>query len=176
MEYLENQEVVYGIQEAGIWSKVHKLVKACGGEVEDHFQEIVAQAIEVVADDPTLLDQEPGYLLQRAMWEAQKHYRQINHTYMKQAHNYQTLSMDRESGTGSTLHQMLSDTPNLDDAIDRAWLADRVRSEAQRFEQGVEMVDLLSQGWSYAEIAETLDISKGTISYRVRKIREAIAG
>jgi len=183
---------VFGVEAAGFWSRAWK--NSYGGKsysgqnsmledvssvvneaVVNRFQEIVLAACETVAEDPSITEQEPGYLLQRATWVAQNKRRRLDQTYMVKTHGLSQIDIDAEiehDEGSSTLAEALPDQ-RKDFSDDMRLSVQQMVSELHGTRR--EIAVMLMDGLSQVAIAEHLGVSKAAISYHVKKLRAHFA-
>jgi len=174
-ESLENLFVGYlefqfaGIEDAGFWSKAWNLFYKYGEDLEDCYQQVLTETVDLVVNEPEVAEQGAGYLLQRATWRAMNEMRRLQNTYIKNARNIQVTSLDVEDRTGRTKRERVS-TPMVDVELKVA-----VRQVVEKLDpKDAEIARLLMDGYQKSEVAELLGVTPAAISYRVRKLRVAL--
>lgn len=170
-----NNPVMHGIQEKGIWAKAHKLFRRFEGVIystynqdvlNDYYQEIVLAIAEAVVKDPEILEQKPGYLLQLAEWRVSNKMRSRKKTYYR---DIDEINVDGDwfEKRGAAV---ASDTAADYDTSITVRQVVATLSEYDR-----QVAQMLMQGYSKSEIARHLEVTPPAISYRVGKLRSALA-
>ena len=90
---MENNTVVYGINEKGIWKQAHAIARQFGVEPQDAFNEIVVQALEVTVKNHDIIEKGAAYLLVAASNNTRNAFSKLYHTYQEQ-HGKTTVSYD----------------------------------------------------------------------------------
>jgi len=162
-----------GIESRGFWAKAWKLSRTTGEDVEDCYQEIVLAATEIVAENPEITEQQPGYLLNRATWKAQNTINRRNHTYLRQAHNYQVLSLDEPNNQGDgeiADHHEAVAAPVVDQDTVIA-----VRQVVEGLDEKLASVaTMLMRGMSKSNIAREMGVSPAAVTGYVKKLQAAM--
>ena len=158
-----------GIKDAGFWGKAWWLNQRYGEALEDMYQEIVLAAIEMVQTKPEVLTQGPGYLLQVATWRAQNAVRKYRSTYLAQMHSITLTSLDVEDKTGSTKAERV-ETPMVDLEMKVA-----IKQVVTKLDpKDAEIARYLMDGYTKAEVARLVGVTKAAITYRLRNLKKAM--
>jgi len=159
-----------GIEDKGFWSRAWQLSAKYGEDVEDMYQEVVLAAVELVeAKGDQITSKDAGYLLQAATWRAQNAVRKFKSTYMIMAHGIQVTSLDVEDRTETPKVEREA-TPLVDFSLTVA-----VKQVVSRLDATDKRIaEALMNGYSKAETANLLGVTRAAITYRLRKMRREI--
>jgi DNA-directed RNA polymerase specialized sigma24 family protein len=171
--------VFAGVEAPGFWARAWTLARGQASEVEDAFQDIVLCAVEAVADDPAVTEEQPGYLLQKATWAARNKRAKAGQRYFTRRYGYHEVSLDapaRVVGSGSCeegsaeFHEAIA-APVVDHDLRLA-----VRTAVKALDgRDREVALLLAEGVSKTHIAEHLGVTPAAVTYRVNKLRKHLA-
>ena len=175
-----NTFVFKGVEARGFWARAWDIAWRYAPEVEDAFQDIVLEAIDIVSKKPEILDQEPGYLLNRATWAAQDRRYNERQGYSVATHGCREVSLD-EGGTEDTEGHEAVPEQVMEEVLERSMekiLVDRdfhilVRNAVAGIEDEKlrAVAEMLAAGIRKNHIAEHLGISQNMVTRRVVKLR-----
>ena len=147
-----------------------------GTTPEDVFQHMVLALIERAKQAPEFAEQTDAYLMQYATWKAQNKV-QANRTYTRYVGDDGVIVAEDDGDEITEIELRSADTWTPEDAFiksetDKELLA--VLSSLSLENQKV--VKMLYTGYTKAEIADSLKISRAAVSQRLKTISRRFAG
>jgi len=168
---MENNIVIHGIHEKGIWSKAHAIARQFGCEAQDAFNEIVVNALELTVKNPSVIEKGPAYLLVAASNNARNAFAKLYHTYQEQ-HGRTTVSYDvaMEGEEGDTLTYAYT-LAQMTTTVDYELMATVRQIVAGLDEQSRQVASCLYSGYKAAEIATLTGMYPMQVSRIVKSLR-----
>lgn len=132
-----------------------------GYESDELLQEMNVHILERAAQDPTFLDQQPGYITRAAAWHVR--------TWVRDQYDNRRIGLNLEADEDEPSEWMAAPVVDQDTIID---VQDALASLSGRV---AEVAQMLMAGWKATEIASELGCSKATITYYKNQLRAALA-
>jgi len=144
----------------------HNIVRTHYPEQDaDELLQTMNEAIcERAAQDPTFLDQTPGYITRAAAWAARNYCQRERF-----GHNLVPQSLDAETGDDHTLAETIpAPLADLDLPLDVARALARLSRKRQQ------IVAMLAQGFQRKEIAERFGVKSPSLTWDLNKIKTVL--